>query len=397
MIKKYLFLFFLTLMFVGRLFLAINAKHGDMYNNLDWGYGAHKLGLFHFYEWPKEAWPHSRPNQPPGSIYLHLASVSFYKSIESMIKWSNDKIPVFPSKLVWWWSDHGELIAIKLPSIFADFVIAWVVYRLSNKWLAGLYLLNPPLWYDSSFWGQTDSVVAALSMLSLYFLSKKQLARSAGVMGLSLITKASWAPVVLLYGVYFLLKHFNKSWNLLFMPLVAVLISLPFGVNLFDLYLNRILPGETAFASVGAFNFQHLLWGQFSNPPQAGMLAVVLVGILVFMAIRGLIKKPDFWTFWKWSILLLWGTFLFNVRMHERYLYPVFPMLTVFLFVKKSKVLNMVYAILSGVFLFNLYYKWWAPGNLWLQSLYTDFNINMVSMVSLLLFTILTVSVYEKN
>ena len=80
------------------------------------------------------------------------------------------------------------------------------------------------------------------------------------------------------------------------MPLIAILISLPFGVNLIDLYLNRILPGETAFASVGAFNFQHLLWGQFSNPPQAGMLAMILLGILVFMAIR-LIKDQTFGLF----------------------------------------------------------------------------------------------------
>ena len=93
------------------------------------------------------------------------------------------------------------------------------------------------------------------------------------------------------------------------MPLIAILISLPFGVNLIDLYLNRILPGETAFASVGAFNFQHLLWGQFSNPPQAGMLAMILLGILVFMAIR-IDKRPDFWTFWKWSILLLGDVFV---------------------------------------------------------------------------------------
>lgn len=379
---------FLVLMLIFRLVLAVNAKHGDMYNNLDWGWGAYNHGLKEFYAIPKEAWPHSRPNQPPGSIYLHLASVSFYKSVESMIKWSNDKILLFPSRLVWWWQDYGELLAIKLPSIMADLIIAWVIYKLSNKWLAGLYLINPPLWYDSSFWGQTDPVVAAFSLLALYHLKNKHLARSALFMGLSLITKASWAPMALLYGVYVLIKHFRQSWNLLLAPAVAIFVSLPFNVNLIDLYLNRILPGETAFASVGAFNFQHLLWGQYSNPPQASILAFGVLSSLMILAIVNLVRKPDFWSFWRWSMLVLWGTFLFNVRMHERYLFPVFPLLTVYLSVGKSKLLYVVYMLVSIVFLANLYYQWWAPSIPNLITTYTPNFIWILSFINLVLFLV---------
>ena len=103
------------ILLVFRLWLATQSKHGDMYNNLDWGRGAALYGLARFYDLPKEVWPHSRPNQPAGSILLHLASYQFNNFASLLINWLNISLPVFPSKLVWWWEQSGELIAIKLP------------------------------------------------------------------------------------------------------------------------------------------------------------------------------------------------------------------------------------------------------------------------------------------
>ena len=72
-----------------------------------------------------------------------------------MIKWSNDKIQTFPSKLVWFWQDHGELISIKIFSILADFALAFLLFKAGGKGMALIYLVSPPMWYNSSFWGQT--------------------------------------------------------------------------------------------------------------------------------------------------------------------------------------------------------------------------------------------------
>src|SRR3989344_9618175 len=114
MIRKIIITLVVAAMLGWRLYLSVNAKHGDIYNNISWGRMAYRLeSLAGYYELPKEVWSHSRPNQPPGSILLHLASENIYNSISQMIKWSNDKIQTFPSKLVWFWQDHGELISIK--------------------------------------------------------------------------------------------------------------------------------------------------------------------------------------------------------------------------------------------------------------------------------------------
>ena len=126
--------------------------------------------------------------------WLHINLITF---ASLLINWLNISLPIFPSKLVWWWEQSGELIAIKLPSILADFAIAAALVRLTKKgWIGWLYLGNPALWYNSGFWGQTDSVVAAFAIWSLVWLSKSRLLLSTIFLGLSLATKASWLPLV---------------------------------------------------------------------------------------------------------------------------------------------------------------------------------------------------------
>ncbi len=83
--KRWLTVTALVLLLIFRLWLATQSKHGDMYNNQDWGKGAITYGLSVFYELPKEAWTHSRPNQPPGSILLHAASYLLDTNINQLI------------------------------------------------------------------------------------------------------------------------------------------------------------------------------------------------------------------------------------------------------------------------------------------------------------------------
>ena len=410
--RKYLVFGGLALLFCFRLWLAVNAKHGDMYNNLDWGYGAVEYGLNGFYELPKPYWNHSVPNQPPGSIYLHLASVSLYTLVDQMINWSNDKIQLFPSRLVWWWPLHGELIAIKLPSMLADLAIFAAILKtgkIFNRSKASLiigfiFLINPAMWYNSSFWGQTDPVVAALSVWSLVFLFSGRLLFSPVLLGLSFITKASWLFFVPLYGLYYLLKYPKKTYLLLAIPLTMLFVSVPFHLHLdiaswlANLYSHRILSGESAFITVIAFNFWNLVYSPDFVPYKilfhgfpanlvGWAIVAAILSVLAFRLVRRVRPQNLIWL----GILLSYAVFLFAPKMIHRYLYPAFPLLSLFFVFSKSKLLWLIYFILSACYIINLYYKWWAPGSLWLQSFYTDANTKIISAIYLAVFAFLLV------
>ena len=374
---------FLIIMLVWRLFLAFHAKHGDMYNNLDWGKIAVDRGLNGFYDLPKEIWPHSRPNQPPGSILLHAASRYFYLGADKLINWSNAKLPIFPSFMGWWWQDHGELVSIKIPSITADFAIFAAIYTWGSPLVAAIYLLNPVLWYNSSFWGQTDAVVAAFAVWSLLCLFKKKYTLSVILLALSFVIKASWLPIVPLYLLYWFRNKVN------FAPLLAGLITafvvvLPFQPQI--TLIARILAGESAYVTVNAFNFWNLVYGPDFVLEQSWMrsISILIVALFLGWQMFRLWKKPEPQMLLQSSMLLFFAVFLFMTRMHERYLYPVFPLISLLL-VSESRYW-FGYIVLSITFLINLYFQWWAPGIPWLVAIYTPTFTKIISGINLAIF-----------
>lgn len=398
------------ILLVFRFWLAVNAKHGDMYNSLDWGNIAVDYGLLGFYDLPRPVWPHSVVNQPAGSIYLHATSVLMDRSLDKMIKWSNDQIPIFPSKLVWWWEWNGNLVTIKFYSLLSDFIIAASLLSLARSFrrprlgiIAALaYLVNPALWYSSAFWGHTDAVVAALSLSSLAALVSRRLVISPVLFGLSLAIKASWAPMVPFYCLYYLLNHRSHIRSLLLVPLVTIVLFIPFHPSLDlpfwlpKLYFQRILPGDTGFITILAFNFWNLVFGPYGVPyttpvwgVPANLVAWSIVGaISLFLAYR-LVKNPSPRTFFWVCALEFFAVFLFAPKMIHRYFYPVLPLASVILiFTKFPKLLSATLVITSALYLINIYYRWWGPGIPALIPLYTPVLMNSVSVAYLAIFVL---------
>lgn len=71
-------------------------------------------------------------------------------------------------------------ILLKLPSIFADCVIAFILYkmaekRMSKNWtmfIVSIWLFNPMILLDSACWGQVDSLLALALLVSAYCIEK---------------------------------------------------------------------------------------------------------------------------------------------------------------------------------------------------------------------------------
>ncbi len=402
--KKILKIFLLA--FVFRLSLIFVAYHGDLNNNISWATLAFDRGLKNFYE--GASWPFSAPNQPPLTILTFAFARAVWLAIEKLSWFLNNTIRIFPSGFIWFWEERGMVLLLKLPGIVADMGIAWLIYtyfkkRKSKKalLLSAVWLFNPITLYNSSIWGQTDSVVNFLGLIGVYYLLKKDFLKFTFSMTLSLLFKGSLAIFVPILLVIALVQGYKlKLW------IKAVLVSLGtlFVVSiwfhpqtdvflwLFNLYKNRIFPGEIGYLTANAFNFWWLV-----NPGKvldsslyfgiaARIWGFVLLGAGIIAATFWLKKKKlsDKRIFTA-LVLLSLISFLFMTRIHERYLYPFFPVATILLGLVPGMLIP--YIILSITHLLNLYHLFWAPPLAGLELIYrTAWFMPTLSVINILVF-----------
>lgn len=386
----------------GRIWLTTNTKHGDLHNGWNWAQNVTRLGVVGFYDLPKEVFfPQSRPNQPAGSVYLYTWSYWFNTAADSTFKSVNEKVSLFPSQIVWWWERWGDVVSLKLPSVVGDLAIyAAILYwgkKMKKLKLANMvgivYLLNPALWYNSSLWGQNDCIVAALAIWSIILLFEKKLVWSGVLLGISLATKASWAPLGLLYLIYAWKKYSFQAIKMVAVPVAVLALFWPFHpqvdlpIWLTRLYMQRILPGESPFVSVNAFNFWQLIYGYdqiVDSLHHANLVGMAIVALLAIKTGYQLWRKATEEQLLYLMLVLYFGIFLFATRMHERYLYPLFPLMSLLL-VGGYKIWKQ-YTVLSVTYLINLYSQWWAPTVPALVSIFTPNFTRLVSIVNLITF-----------
>ena len=127
---------------------------------------------------------------PPWSMLLGLIYLGTYKLVPSFLLYN---------------------LAIKVPVIAANIGLAYLVAHVLRKagalestarkaWI--FLLFNPFLLITSSAWGQFDSVVALLSLLSLYLLSQEKSAGPAILLALAVSLKPIALPLIPVVLVY---------------------------------------------------------------------------------------------------------------------------------------------------------------------------------------------------
>ena len=370
--KKIFIIFLLALIL--RLSLVFVAHHGDLNNNISWGNLAVERGLNGYYE--GENWPNSNPNQPPLTILTFAGTSYVWKSVENFSWFLNNKFSVFPSGFIWFWELKGMDLLVKLPGIIADLLIGFIIYKFTRKlFLSAIWLFNPISWYNSAIWGQTDSIVNLLGLISIIFLLKKDLIKSLVFITLSVLFKGSltlFIPIILIYAIF--QKYSIKKWLLAISCslLVIILASVWFHpkwdlfIWLVNLYKNRIFPGEIGYLTANSFNLWWLV-----NPGKTldstlyfgvsariwGIAVVLMVMVVLVFFLRK--RQNEKRLFISLAVISL-VSFLFMTRIHERYLYPFFIPATILL--ASIPGILIPYLILSLTHLLNLYHLFWAPG-----------------------------------
>jgi len=413
--KKLIIIFLLA--FALRLSLAFIAHHGDLNNNITWGTLAVERGLSGFYE--GEDWPYSAPNQPPLTILMLTGVRVIWQAVENASWWLNNNFKFFYSPFIWFWEGKGMTLLVKLPSILADLGIGWLIYKyLSGKKkalalpIAAVWLFNPVTWYNSAIWGQTDSVVNFLGLAAILFLLERKLVLFSVVLTLSFLFKGSlliFVPILLI--VAFWQKHSLKEWVRSAVASLAIIILLSVWFHpqldvlswLFNLYRQRILPGEIGYLTANAFNLWWLIDpGKvldstlfFGLPARAWGFLVAIVGIGgvgYWLSKRKLTDKRIFLSL----VMISLVTFLFMTRIHERYLFPFFPYATMLLGLIPGLVFP--YIVLSTTHLLNLYHLFWAPSFAPLETLYQNPLFSQtVSIINILVFFYLLRSAHHSD
>lgn len=393
-----------------RLILAPFFKHVDLLSLADWGTRFWQYGPSDFYF--NNVWSLSWPTQPPYFMLILAAMRKLYETVLWLLLTVHTYIRIYPSIVIRLFADYGYMMTLKLPAILADVGVGVVIYKMTEsrsiKWAriaASLYIFNPVTIYLSALWGQNESVIVFLAMLSFVFLEKRKLWLAAILFFVAFYTKMTiliWIPVFL-FSV--LVKRFSFSRILLSVTAVFVLFylsSMIFVKNqtVFkfteDLFNQKILLGSkgTERLAMSAFNFWSMLYGfneQTADTRLLGMtgknLGVLLAAICNLAVLVWYLKDP---TVQRLLYSLFIGGFasvLFLTTMHERYYFlPFSALIVVYSFNKK--VLNCVLTC-SFILLANLHFSWWLNHIQWVYFLFKSYDqllIRILSLANILLF-----------
>ncbi|MBP9759588.1 hypothetical protein KBD45_07895 [Candidatus Dojkabacteria bacterium] len=375
--KVNLFYFSIITLFVLRIIFSFVVWHPDLNNHIDWGIRFFEYGANKFYSPESNVWSFTWPNQPPGTIYMFAGVRILYEFIFNIFWQLNIKIPIFPSIIISFFETNLYPALLKLPAILSDFGIAYLIYKITGKkWASIVWLINPVIWYNSTIWGQYDSVINFFALLSFYFINRKKLLFAILAFCLSIYIKASlliFAPIFLIAA---LLKNFKlKDWivSCALTLLAIVLITLPFShgnpiVWLYDLYVKKVFVQQLHVITANAFNLWSGVAGIHERPDSLPFLGFTyqIWGILLFLlsyipVLINLFKnKTEKNIIWSLA-LVAFASFTLMTNMHERYIYPLFPYLTILFALSAGYIKVWQYTLLSAIALLGMYNFWFVP------------------------------------
>ncbi len=353
-------LFLLSAAFVLRLVLAATSRGfmGDIFCFYEWAGSVFRDGFSSFYT------SDVFTDYPPGYIYV------LYVIGAILNKFNLDVYSSF------------TLLLLRFPSLVCDIAAGILIYKAGNKYLSksmgllfsALYLFNPAVILNSAVWGQVDSILALLVILLCFTLMEGKIISAAFVFAAGLLFKPQiliFAPL-LLYGIYEYELIGFQNWKRFFKDLTGGIIAIgclflgmvPFGIsNVIPQYTDTL--SSYPYVSVNAYNF----WAMFGLNwrSQDGMLlgityatwgtiAIVLLTILSAVIFEILRRRNSAERYVLTGAFLIATTFMFSVRMHERYLYPVMILLLLTVIFSKMRSYVWVYLSVSLAHFINVWH-----------------------------------------
>ncbi len=396
-----------------RLILVVSSNwHPDLLNHIDWGIRFLNLGPEKFYE--NIFWGVSWPNQPFGTILLFAFSAICKNTIFGFIEFLNQSIPFFPSFIIPFIEANIHAWMVKLPFILADIGLGILIYKIVLEikpkfavLAASLFLFNPVLIYNSAIWGQTDSLINLLALSGIYLAYKKHYFSGVFLFLLTFIFKLSLIIYLPICGLFFIKRI--KDWYKFIAPVLTFLVfifllAIPFTFGdktpfqwIWYMYTNRVLPRQGSMLNGNAFNFWSLIYSIDLSKSEFTTfhgLTFQFFGRLIYILsliplwVKFIKSKLTLNNLISALMVSAFGCFIFLTNMHERYLYPVFPLLTILIFLPKSKFTLKHLISLSIIHFLNLYNLWFYPSIPLLRNILTSSNFVFCRVLSFILIVI---------
>ena len=264
-------------------------------------------------------------------------------------------------------------VVIESPAIVADFVLALLVYafvrRSSRRDMAFIAMLmvalNPPLLFDTVVWGQSDSVMTYVTLLSIVAILGEQYEIGWGLAAIAVLVKPQGLMMLPVLGVWTMLETRFATWLRSGIALIAVFIIgiAPFQIGQQWNWIINLYTSTAAYyheTSVNAFNLMALLGGlRQADTTTFGGVSIFALGMSLLVPLYLFVA----WILWRGrtpnrllfaSFIAIFGFFMVAPRMHERYLYPAIA-LAVPLALEAPEMMA-VFAILTLTCLINLVY-----------------------------------------
>jgi dolichyl-phosphate-mannose-protein mannosyltransferase len=323
-----------------------------------------------------EAWFNAAAQHGP-LVFYQTVSWCDYPPLNVYIFWT------FGS-LARWLSLFGTpaiVYVLKLPSTLFDTATAGLIFIFLRRRLSfdtslittSFYAFNPATIFNASIWGQFDAIYTFFLVLSLMLILDSRPMLSVASFTIAVLAKPQSIAIAPLI-VFLIVKRRSLKTvaTSVFASVAAVLVvSAPLSLNnlssfLVDIYLKGY--SGYPYTSANAFNLWALAGLWKSDAQTLLCLNLFQIGWIMF----GVLTAFSLYYLYKASkspqktghtldvsvlftaFALLFGFFMLLTRIHERYLFPVFSVLTMMLpFTKEARPL---YTVLTFTYLSNLAY-----------------------------------------
>jgi len=409
-IKKHLLFFVFFFGLIIRLSIIFFDYSWDVNNHMVWAKDFLARGPQNFYETQSSnVFATLTPNYPPLAIFIFVVMRLFNPLIHSLYWWLNIHIPLIPSNVIFFLEKTVFLAGLmKLPAILADLGIAFLVFLFAKKIIpknkknqiiaVSLILFNPPFIFNSSLWGQIDSIPIFFVLSSVYFLLyTKQNITSTILFMLALLVKPTALVFLPVYIILFIKKFGIKKsiLNLFIVNIIFCLFFLPFTSSPYGIYFDKILAAQSLpFVTNGAFNFWVLIAGfRGIKDIQPFLLNIsyryfgyMIVGFINIFVILHLIRSKKIAEDFLMALFIsTFAAFLFLTKMHERY--SLLPLVFLLLFSLKNIKFANWFVFLSAISLFNHYHSWAVPRMEFLMNIINSMQfVYFISLINIAIF-----------